>query len=440
MPDETDLTLARDLLAFIDASPTPYHAAGSARERLEAAGFRALDERDAWRIEPGSRGYVSRGGATLAAFTAGTLPPAEAGFVVIGAHTDSPNLRLKPLPELSASGYRQLAVEVYGGVLLHTWFDRDLSIAGRLSLRGSRARLVDLEQPMCRVPNLAIHLQREIANQGLVLNAEQHLKPIWGMGDKAQNEPSVLERVLEAAGGAVPKDLLGFDLCMYDVQRAAFAGPNQEFIHAGRLDNLTSCHAALTALLSADQPAAVTRVVVLHDHEEVGSQSAAGARSRFFVSLLERLAEAFDGAGVQAASRALARSLLVSADMAHAVHPNYADKHDKQHQPKLNQGPVIKVNVNQSYASDGPSIATFREACEQAGVEPQYFTAKNDMPCGSTIGPIAAARMGMRAVDVGNPMLSMHSSRELAGSRDVAAMIRVLTALFSRPELPDPAD
>jgi aspartyl aminopeptidase len=439
MSDETKQDPARDLAAFIDACPTPYHAAARARERLVAAGFRALDERDEWRVAPGDRGLVVRGGSTIAAFVAGTRPPAEAGFIVIGAHTDSPNLRLKPRPEHAGSGYQQLAIEIYGGVLLHTWLDRDLSVAGRISLRHGRSQLIDVGTPLCRVPNLAIHLQREIGSQGLSLNPEQHLKPIWALGELAAGQ-SLVNRIAESTAGVTAGDVLGFDLCLYDVQRAAFVGGAGEFIHSARLDNLASCHAALSALLGALQPAAFTRVVVLHDHEEVGSQSASGARSRFLLSMLERLALGHAGGGAQAIQRALARSFLVSADMAHGVHPNYADKHDKQHQPKLGQGPVIKVNVNQSYASDGPSVAVFREACEQAGSKPQYFAAKNDMPCGSTIGPITAARLGMRGVDVGNAMLSMHSCREMAAAGDVPVMIRVLEALLSHPELPGPAD
>lgn len=434
MPFDHDLQAARDLIDFIDASPSPYHAARTAARRLQNAGFVELAEGDEWHVEPGTRAYVIRGGATIIAFIAGTKPPAEAGFLLIGAHTDSPNLRVKPQAEYTSSGFRQLGVEIYGGVLLHTWLDRDLALAGRVSLKRGESRLVQLPEGRLRVPNLAIHLQREIGSQGLQLNAQQHLAPVLGLSDDA--DPAKLLTLLGADGELDPRDIRGFDLCLYDAQGGALAGADQEFVYSARLDNLASCHAAIQALLDAPPSAAPTRVVALYDHEECGSQSVGGARSRLLLGILERLAFGYSGATPQAAARAFSRSLLISADMAHAVHPNYADRHEKQHQPKLGHGPVIKVNVNQSYATDGPGAAVFREACESVGITPQYFVSRSDMPCGSTIGPITAARLGLRGVDVGNPMLSMHSCREMAGTRDVNPMIRVLTALFSEPELP----
>ena len=286
---------------------------------------------------------------------------------------------------------------------------------------------------MCRVPNLAIHLNRDVNSSGLVLNAQTHLLPVLGLEAESGGFTELLAEGLAntASNGARVEDVLGFDLCLYDTQRAAFAGSKNEFLFSSRLDNLASCHAALRALLGATPGAEATRIVAIYDHEEVGSQSASGARSQLLSDLLERLARSYSANDESALPRAISRSLLISADMAHGVHPNYPDKHDKQHRPMLGAGPVIKVNVNQSYASDGPAIAAFAAACRAVDVAPQHFSSRNDSPCGSTIGPISAARLGVRAVDVGNPMLSMHSCREMAASRDVAPMIRVLTRLFS---------
>lgn len=422
-----------DLLAFIDQSPTPYHAVAAAARRLAGAGFRALDETELWDLSPGDRHMVVRGDGSLVAFQIGSAAPSEAGFRGIGAHTDSPNLRLKPLPDLAAEGYRQLAVEPYGGLLLHTWLDRDLSLAGRVSLRdgegGVRTALIDFERPLLRVPSLAIHLYRELREEGLKLNVQQHGVPVLGLeASPPLRELLATELRARNHGDVTPQDILAFDLMTYDLQPAALGGAQGEFIHAARLDNLASCHAALSALLAAaggDTPD-FSRVVVLYDHEEVGSRSAVGAAGPLLADTLERIVAGYKGGSPQGLPRAIARSVLVSADMAHAVHPNYADRHERGHRPIIGGGPVIKHNANQSYATDGRTAALFRSACAAAGVEPQYFVTRSDLACGSTIGPISAARVGIPTVDVGNPMLSMHSCRELAGSADVAPMIRVL--------------
>jgi len=433
MPEQDRTPEATDLASFLDASRTPYHAVVEVARRLTSAGFRAFREQEAWQIEPGTRGFVVRAGGSIIAFQVGQKAPAEAGFVLIGAHTDSPNLRLKPLPDLTSVGYRQLSVEVYGGVLLSTWLDRDLSVAGRIVLADGTTELIDLQRAVCRVPNLAIHLNRDVNTAGLQLNAQTQLVPVLGLEANAGGFAELLAEGLRGtpSSGARVEDVLGFDLCLYDTQRAAFGGAQGEFLLSSRLDNLSSCHAALSALLGASSGSEATRVVALYDHEEVGSQSTSGARSLFMSDLLERLALSCSPRDPSALPRAISRSLLVSADMAHAVHPNYPDKHDKQHRPMLGAGPVIKVNVNQSYATDGPAAAAFSAACRAVDVTPQHFSSRNDSPCGSTIGPISAARLGVRAVDVGNPMLSMHSCREMAAVSDVAPMIRVLTRLLS---------
>lgn len=428
--DQDRLGLARDLLAFIDSAPSPYHAVSEVTRRLSEQGYVLFDEREAWRLSPGTLGIVVRG-ASLIAFSMGTEAPARSGFTIVGAHTDSPNLRLKPLPQFESAGYGQLAVEVYGGVLLHTWLDRDLALAGRVVLADGSEALVELTSAVARIPSLAIHLNRDVNKDGLTLNAQQHLSPVFAQ--ELSGGPALWDRIARSLpiSGVTGRDILGFDVGLHDAQRGGFGGIDGEFLFSARLDNLASCHAACVALIAAGAAAARTRVVALYDHEEVGSQSAIGARSSFLESVLERLTHCADAAGSDAKSRAFARSMLISADMAHAVHPNYADKHDKQHRPILGGGPVLKTNVNQSYATDGGGAAAFISACRAVDVEPQHFAARNDMPCGSTIGPITAARLGIRAVDVGNPMLSMHSCREMAGTADVEPMIRVLTHILA---------
>ena len=425
-----------DLLSFIDRSPTPYHAVATAIERLESAGYTRLEEGSRWSLASGDRCYVVRGGGSIAAFEVGTAAPEEVGYRIAGAHTDSPNLRVKPNPDVRVHGCHQLAVEPYGGVLLHTWLDRDLSLAGRVVCAGEdgrETRLVDFRRPLLRVPNLAIHLYREIAQEGLKINAQQHMPPLIGLGPESPDLIELLRGELGRAGIEVaPEALLAFDLMAYDTQPSSQSGAEGEFIHAPRLDNLASSHAALSALLAAGDcgTARATRVVVLYDHEEVGSRSAQGAAGSFLEDTLSRIAGGVGEEGALAMARAAAHSWLVSADMAHAVHPNYAERHESGHRPRLGAGPVIKTNVNQAYATDAESAGFFRELCGRVGVVPQNFVTRSDLGCGSTIGPISAARLGIRTVDVGNPMLSMHSVREMAASADVAPMISVLTELF----------
>jgi aspartyl aminopeptidase len=425
-----------DLLAFIDRSPTPYHAVVEMLRRLRAADFRELSETEVWDLAPGDRCYAVRNEGSLVAFRVGSVSPADAGFRIIGAHTDSPNLRLKPLADVDAHGYRQLAVEPYGGVLLHTWLDRDLSLAGRVTLReGERTRsvLLDFARPLLRVPNLAIHLQRELRTEGLKLNAQQHLVPVAGL----EGAPGLVELVAtelrdRQIAEVAAADVLAFDLMTYDVQPAAVSGVRGEFLCAPRIDNLASCHAAVTALASAPGPPdpAFTRAIVLYDHEEVGSRSAHGAAGSLLADVVGRIVGGFKGGEPQGVARALAQSTLISADMAHAVHPNYADRHEPGHRPVVGRGPVIKQNAGQAYASDAHTAGLFAALCDRTGVTPQYFASRSDVACGSTIGPITAARVGIRTVDVGNPMLSMHSCREMAGSEDVEPMIEVLRCFF----------
>jgi aspartyl aminopeptidase len=426
-----------DLLSFVDRSPTPYHAVAETVRRLEAAGYREAPAEDIWELAPGEKRYSVRGGGSLVALRMGAASPVQGGFRVLGAHTDSPNLRLKPCADVSAHGYQQLAVEPYGGVLAHTWLDRDLSLAGQVTLRegeGTRTLLIDFARPLLRIPNLAIHLNREIKSEGLKLNAQTHLVPVAGL----EGAPSLAELIAKELrarqlGSPSPADVIAFDLMLYDPQPAARSGLRGEFIQAGRLDNLVSCHAAVAALLAAaaEPPPAHASVVVLYDHEEVGSRSAYGAAGPLLADALERATTGWKGGEPQGLARALARSLLVSVDMAHAVHPNYADRHEPGHRPRLGGGPVIKRNANLSYASDAVGVAEIASLCARLGIAPQSFVTRSDLACGSTIGPITAARVGIRAVDIGSPMLSMHSCREMAGSDDVQPMIDLLRLFLS---------
>jgi aspartyl aminopeptidase len=428
-PDAAD-----DLLAFIDAAPTPYHAVAESVRRLEARGFRPLLETETWTLSPGDRVYLVRNDGSLVAIAAGDASPAVAGFRLLGAHTDSPNLRVKPRPDLSESGYGQLALEPYGGVLLYTWLDRDLSLAGRVAvLREGRPEttLVDFGAPLLRVPSLAIHLQREIREEGLKLNPQLHMNAMLTVGSGAPFAETVARQVEQTTGKATrADDVIGFDLMAYDTTPAARCGAGAELIAASRLDNLASCHAALTALSRiCDNGGAATRAIVLYDHEEVGSRSAQGAESPLLRDVLARVMSARNLPSDDL-PRALACSTLVSVDMAHALHPNFSDRHERGHRPVIGGGPVLKVNVNQSYATDARTAGVFGAACRKAELRFQHFVARSDLGCGSTIGPIASARSGIATVDVGNPMLAMHSCRETAGVADVEPMIRVLAAFL----------
>jgi aspartyl aminopeptidase len=436
MPSES---AAEALISYIAASPTPYHAVATTARMLRDAGFRQVDELERFSLQPGDCGFVTRGASSLIAFRIGTKPSDEAGFSVIGAHTDSPNLRIKPKADLVRSGYRQLGVEVYGGALLSTWFDRDLSLAGRVVVSnadGSRStHLIDLRKPLLRIPTLAIHLNRNVNTDGFVINAQQHLAPILALETSANvGLLSVINEALRPNEITCDANtLLGFDLCLYDTQPPTISGASGEFIHSARLDNLASCFSATQALVNAPVSAATTRVIALYDHEEVGSVSAQGADSPLLRDTLSRITHELGGVRHDAFPRAMARSFAISADMAHGVHPNYADRHEPGHQPILGNGPVIKTNANLGYATDGESLAHFVHLCRKADVVPQHFVTRSDLGCGSTIGPLTAGQLGLPAVDIGNPMLSMHSIREMAATADVEKLAKVFAVFFGAP-------
>jgi aspartyl aminopeptidase len=425
--------LNQGLIDFLNASPTPFHATTSLAMRLEAAGYRHLDERAPWHTEAGGRYYVTRNDSSLIAFKLGKRPAIDGGIRLVGAHTDSPCLRVKPNPELQRQGFFQLGVEVYGGALLAPWFDRDLSLAGRVTYRRDgkvESQLIDFYQPIAVIPSLAIHLNRE-ANQGWAINPQNELPPI--LAQLASSETADF-RALLSEQLAMEHDfnadaVLDYELSFYDTQSAAIVGLNQDFIAGARLDNLLSCYAGLQALIdSTDEE---TCVLVCTDHEEVGSCSACGADGPFLEQVLRRVLPEGD-----AFVRTIQRSLLVSADNAHGVHPNYADKHDGNHGPKLNAGPVIKINSNQRYATNSETAGFFRHLCLENEVPVQSFVVRSDMACGSTIGPLTASQLGVRTVDIGLPTFAMHSIRELAGSHDLEHLVKVLSAFYSSPELP----
>ncbi len=420
-----------ELLRFLHASPTPFHCVQNLVTALEETGFTLLAEEDAWHLERGGRYMVTRGDSTFCAFIVGDDDPDSASLRIVGAHTDSPCLHVKPEPDIDRQSCRQLAVEIYGGALLGPWFDRDLSIAGRVSYRdahgGVSSVLINFQKPVAVIPSLAIHLDRE-ANARREINAQQHVVPVLSLAaeDEEFSFGDALREQIEEEYGKLDIDLLlDFDLCLYDCQAPAIVGLADEFICSARLDNLLSCYTGLKSLENAS-PGGATCLLVCHDHEEVGSTSASGAQSPFLADVIARLFPERE-----TRQRAVQRSLMISADNAHAVHPNYADKHDPNHRPVIGGGPVIKFNANQRYATSSETAALFRNLCIETGVPVQAMAMRNDMACGSTIGPISAAETGIAVVDVGIPQWAMHSVRETAGVRDAYYLHRVLQAFFA---------
>jgi aspartyl aminopeptidase len=436
-PLPPELDAARRLLAYCDASPSPYHACATAAAMLGDAGFTELAEDAAWPGGPGAW-FVVRGG-TLAAWVVPAEHGPDGGFRIVGAHTDSPNLRVKPRPDLVRAGARQLGVEAYGAVLLNSWLDRDLGLSGRVAIRddaGASLRLLRVDRPVCCIPQLAIHLDRDVVQKGLVVDAQHHLSPIWGITDGASPVEGQFRAFVAEELGVDADDVLSWDLMLHDLAPGALVGRDEELIGSGRLDNLASCWAAVESLRDVARSPGVeatgpVRVVCLFDHEEIGSTSDRGAASSLLPSVLERIVAA-GGGDRDSFHRALARSTCLSADMAHATHPNYADRHDSQHQVALNGGPVVKVNASVRYATDAPGSALVALAAEQAKIPLQAFAMRSDLPCGSTIGPITAARLGITTVDVGMPQLAMHAAREHAGSHDPAGY-QALMAAFLDP-------
>lgn len=407
-----------DLAEFVTASPSSYHAAAEVARRLAAAGFTEQDETGHW--QPDGARFVVRDGAVVAWRTPATVT-GPVGFAVVGAHTDSPGFKLKPQPSAFAYGWSQAAMEVYGGPLLNSWLDREFGLAGRVVTRTGEVKLVRTG-PWLRIPQVAPHLDRSV-NDNLHLDRQVHLKPVYGTGSV-----DLLAAVASILGLHVD-ELDGADLFAAVTEAPAVIGLGNEFLASARLDNLSSVHAGLTALLAA-KPSDQIQVLACFDHEEIGSDTRSGAAGPFLESVLRRTADAL-GWGADGFARAIASSFLVSADAGHALHPNYPQLHDPDHRPIANAGPLLKINANQRYTTEGPSAARWLRTCRAAGVPVQPFVSNNALPCGSTIGPITATRLGITSVDVGVPLLSMHSARELVGVQDAWWLAEALASFYA---------
>ena len=434
---------ARDLAAYVTASPTPFHAAAEGLQRLVAAGYTVVDERATFEAAPGAYVLVRDGALVAWRIPSGAGP--GTAYRIVGTHTDSPGFVLKPHPDLGVAGWQQLGMEIYGGPLLNSWLDRELGLAGRVILASGEQRLVRTGAIM-RIPQLAIHLDRSVNDDGVKLDRQLHTAPVWSVG---RPDLKIMDQIALLAGCTVD-EIIGADLSAYATTPPEIFGPTDEFLASGRLDNLSSVHAGLTALLNLaevtefdnpetfndpetfDDPGtggpAIT-VLAAFDHEEIGSGSRSGAAGPLLADVLSRISAALGGS-FDDHQRALAASICLSADTGHAVHPNYVQRHDPANRPLLNGGPLLKLNANQRYATDAVGAAIWRRACRAAGVPTQEFVSNNAIPCGSTIGPLTATRLGIRTVDVGIPLLSMHSARELAGVWDPLFLCRAIEAFF----------
>ncbi len=418
------------LCDFLDRATTPFHAVAAMEEALKAAGYEALAEDAPWLLQKGGKYFVTRNGSSIVAFGIGSEAGAEEGMRMVGAHTDSPCLMVKPVPEKIRHDYFQLGVEVYGGTLLNPWYDRDLSLAGRVSYQCDsgqlRTALIDYRDPIATIPSLAIHLDRD-ANKNRSINPQKDILPMLCQvadGGKPDFREMLKERLLQEHPDCSVERVLDYELCFYDTQNAATIGLNNEFIASARLDNLLSCYTGMQALLQWDGTAST--LLVCSDHEEVGSLSTSGAQGPLLGSILERIA-----GSTESYAALTDRSMMISADNAHGIHPNYADKHDENHGPLLNGGPVIKINANQRYASNSETTGLYRMLASQEQVPVQSFVVRTDMGCGSTIGPITAGGVGVRTLDIGVPTFGMHSIRELAGTQDAFSLSRVLTRFYN---------
>lgn len=420
---------ALDLAGFVSASPSSFHAVAEGVLRLQAAGFESLVETDAWKLGAGKSGagkyYVQRDGA-LIAFVIPESADATTGFRIMGSHTDSPSFKLKPKPTTGAFGWLQAGVEVYGGPLLNSWLDRELVLAGRLVTHDG-TEVLTRTAPLLRFPQLAIHLDRGV-NDGLKLDPQRHMNPIWGTG---RAEESDILAVLAEEAGIDPLSIGGYDVVVCDAQAPSLFGKDSEFLASGRLDNLSSVHASLMALLDvADAPGDRIPMIAAFDHEEIGSASRSGAAGPFLEEVVRRIGVALGGT-FEDSYRAIADSICLSSDAGHAIHPNYPERHDPANQPLAGKGPLLKINANQRYSTDAPGAAAWTQWCAQADASYQEFVSNNAMPCGSTIGPITATRIGIRTLDVGVPLLSMHSAREMAHVEDLYALSRIAGAFFT---------
>ncbi len=406
------------LLGFLDASPSPFHATKNMATMFGNAGFKELRENEKWQLTAGEKYYVTRNDSAIIAFT---YPKEEKNYLMIGAHTDSPNLKLKPNPVIKEHGVVKFGVESYGGLLLNPWFDRDLSIVGKVSYldaNGSmQSALIDVEKKIATIPSLAIHLDDK-ANKERSINKQTDICPVLTTNEDFNFDDFILWQ-LDKAGVKSAKEIYTHELSFYDTQKASFVGLRDDFISSARLDNLLSCYVGMLALCSVD--ASKPMLFIASDHEEVGSETTSGARGSFLENTLRRLFDDYEEYVEMTRS-----SMMISADNAHAIHPNYPSKHDKEHTPYMNAGVVIKINANQRYATNSETMAKFLKVAEESGQSVQKFVTRSDMGCGSTIGPITATRIGIETIDVGVPTLAMHSIRELAGSDDAHSLYKIL--------------
>lgn len=422
----------QDLIQFLQDSPTPFHAVLSMSQRLQAAGFVELNENEDWSLQPGGKYFVVRSGTAIAAFIHGVESSVDHGIRVVGAHTDSPCLKVKPMPSKLSNGYQQLSIEVYGGVLLAPWFDRDLSLAGRVVYRDTsgalKSALINFKRAIGSVPSLAIHLDRA-ANEGRKINPHVEMDVVLGQSTQKLDFKLLLQEQMQLEGYENIAEILDFNLSFYDVQPPAVLGLNNEFLASARLDNLLSCYIGINSLIQADTT--YTSVVICNDHEEVGSRSEVGAQGPMLKDVLSRI-----NPDPQANQKAIRRSLMLSVDNAHGIHPNYASKHDENHGPIINAGPVIKFDACQGYATNSDSAAFVRWlATKGEPIALQSFVMRADMRCGSTIGPITATELGIQTVDIGLATFGMHSVRELGGVKDGEQLNNLLVRFMSTETL-----
>ena len=405
-----------ELLKFLKNSPTPFHATLNISTSLQESGFTKLYEADSWNLVIGKKYYVTRNDSSIIAF-AYTKNIVENGVSMLGAHTDSPCLKLKPNTIIQKNGYIQFGVEVYGGALLNPWFDRDLSLAGRVSGLNTNGEvkevLIDFKEAIAFIPSLAIHLDKD-ANKNRTINAQTDIPPLVMM---SSDDDISFNNILEKKSGLT--EILDYELLFYDVQDPAFIGLKKEFLASARLDNLLSCYVGLQAMKSTNLDK--SSLIIFSDHEEVGSESTSGAAGTFLESVLKRMSSSDEDY-----ARMIDASMMISADNAHAIHPNFASKHDENHGPLINHGPVIKINANQRYASNSKTNSTFKLLCREVDVPYQSFVTRTDMGCGSTIGPITATKIGVKTIDIGLPTFAMHSIRESAGDKDAYMLYKVL--------------
>ncbi len=422
------------LFTFLNNSPTPYHAVGEIVKILEKSGFHALSEKERWQPEKGQPYYIIREDGALVAFNIGNKKISSHGFKIVGAHSDSPCLQIKPKPDLYEKSYHKLGVEVYGGALLAPWFDRELSIAGRVCYQTKnneiKTNLINFNRPVAIIPSLAIHLDRN-ANKEKSINSQKDISLLFGLGGKSNDsafKEHLIEQIKKEHKDDELVDILGFDLFCHDYHKACFTGIDDEFIVSGRLDNLLSCFISTQAIITADRSS--NFMFICNSHEEIGSTSTSGAQSNLALSVFERLLPETDSRYTS-----FAQSFFISIDNAHATHPNFSDKSDPSHNIQLNYGPVLKLNANKRYASSSRSSGLFKLLCKEANVKFQEFVMRNDMACGSTIGPMTSAKLGVNTVDIGTASLAMHSIRELTGSEDPYLMFKVVQQFFNKKAL-----